>query len=133
MKYGDAALSGNAGLLKHLKDIDSLIADKEHYATLMHVNENQINQLDQLGLLNFNKGKSYAKVKLDANEKPEVIFILAIHNPRGSGLKTILDTREMTIYSESQKFDLRFFVASFSGYGLHSKCMLDLAEFRKLL
>lgn len=133
MKYGDGALGGSAGILKHLKDIDTLIANIEHYTNLVKVIENQFNQLDQLGLLNFNKGKSFAKVKLDASEKPEVIFILANHNPRASELRTILSSPEIIAYSESQRFDLRFFVASFAGYGLHSKCMRNLIEFRQLL
>ena len=32
MKYGDGALGGKAGMLKHLKDMDSLITNKESYA-----------------------------------------------------------------------------------------------------
>jgi hypothetical protein len=132
MKYGDGAIHGSAGILKHLNDIDGLIANTDHYSKLVKVIENQFNQLDQLGLLNFNKGKSFAKVNLDASEKPEVIFILANHNPRASGLKTILNTSELNAYSVSSRFDLRFFVASFAGYGLHSKCMFDLTRFREL-
>jgi len=133
MKYGDGALGGSAGLLKHLKDIDTLISNIDRYTKLLLTMETQFNQLDQLGLLNFNKGKSEARVKLDANDKPEVIFILANHNPRSPKLKTILSEPEFNIYEKSPVFDLRFFIASFSGYGLHSKCMLPLAEFRKLL
>ncbi len=95
--------------------------------------ENQFNQLDQLGLLKFNKSQRFTKISLDPNQKPEVIFLLANHNPRATGLKTILSTPEITAYSKSQHFDLRFFVASFAGYGLHEKCMLNLSEFRKLL
>jgi hypothetical protein len=133
MKYGDGALGGNAGLLKHLKDMDKLIANKVRYADLLLTMEHQFNQLDQIGLLNFNKGKSEAKVKLDANEKPEVIFILANHNPRSTNLKTILNTPEIDIYGQSKRFDLRFYVASFAGYGLHADCMLPLDEFRKFL
>ena len=133
MKYGDGALGGKAGMLKHLKDMDSLITNKVSYADKIHVIEKQFNQLDQLGLLKFNKGQGFTKVSLDPNEKPEVIFILANHNPRASGLKTILGSPEITAYSESQRFDLRFFVSSFAGYGLHAKCMLNLSEFRKRL
>ena len=133
MKYGDKVLGGKAGLLKHLKDMDSLITNREHYANLLNVIEHQFNQLDQLGLLNFNKGQKYVRIKVDPNQKPEVIFILANHNPRATGLKTILNTPEIAAYNESQLFDLRFFVASFAGYGLHSKCMRDLVEFRELL
>ena len=133
MKYGDSAVGGKAGMLKHLKDMDALITNEERYGILMHVIENQFNQLDQLGLLNFNKGKSFAKVKLDPNEKPEVIFILANHNPRATALKSILGSPEMSAFGESQHFNLKFFVSSFAGYGMHSKCMLDLPEFRERL
>ena len=133
MKYGDGAISGKAGLLKHLKDFDAFIADKTRYETLLQVIENQFVQLDRLELINFNKGKSFAKVKISPNEKPEIIFILANHNPRGTGLKKILETREFAEYGESHNFDLKFFVSSFAGYGLHTKCMLNLSDFLQLL
>ena len=133
MKYGDGALGGSAGLLKHLKDMDKLISNKDSYAKLLQTMDSQFNQLDELGLLKFNKSTSNAKVKLNANEKPEVIFILANHNPRSSKLKTILSDPEIDKYAQSQLFDLKFYVASFAGYGLHAKCMLPLVEFRTLL
>ena len=133
MKYGDGALGGSAGLLKHLKDMKNLVSNEESYAKLLKTMESQFNQLDELGLLKFNKGTSNAKVKLNTDEKPEVIFILANHNPRSPKLKTILSDPEIDKYAQSQLFDLKFCVASFAGYGLHAKCMLPLDEFRKLL
>lgn len=133
MKYGDGALEGSAGLLKHLKDMETLISNKDRYGKLMLTMESQFNQLDQLELLKFNKGTSEAKVKLNTDEKPEVIFILANHNPRSTKLKTILSDPEFEEYEKSKHFDLRFYVASFAGYGLHARCMHTLAEFRKLL
>lgn len=133
MKYGDAAIKGTSGLIKHLEDMTALISDKDRYSQLLNMMENQFNQLDQLGLLNFNKGTSEAKVKLDPTEKPEVIFMLANHNPRSSKLKDILDDPEMVNYEGSSLFDLRFFVASYSGYGMHVRNMLPLSEFRRLL
>jgi hypothetical protein len=132
MKYGDGVLAGNAGITKHLKDIEAMILDRSRYANLLQTMESQFNQLDQLGLLKFNKGTSNAKVVLDVNDKPEVIFILANHNPRSSKLKTILSDPEVDRYAQSPLFDLRFFVSSFAGYGLHSDCMLTMDEFRKL-
>lgn len=133
MKYGDGALGGKTGLLKHLKDMESLITNKTSYANMLHVIENQFDQLDELKLMKFNKSQGFSKITLDPNEKPEVIFILANHNPRATALKTILNTPEIAAYGESQHFDLKFFVSSFAGYGMHAKCMLDLDEFRKLL
>ena len=132
MKYGDGALGGEAGLLKHLRDMNVFLSDKKHYADLLGTMESQFNQLDELGLLNFNKGTSNAKVKLDPGHKPEVIFILANHNPRSPKLKKILSNPEIDKYEQEKLFDLRFYVASFAGYGLHSNCMCTLGEFRGL-
>jgi hypothetical protein len=132
MKYGDKALENDAGLLKHLKDMDAFISDKKQYTNLLQTMESQFNQLDELGLLSFNKGTSNAKVKLNPENKPEVIFILANHNPRSSKLYDILNDAEFDKYEHSELFDLRFYVASFAGYGLHADSMRTLAEFRKL-
>ena len=133
MKYGDGALGGKAGLLKHLQDIEALVSNQRLYADLLRTMESQFNQFVRLGLLNFNQCKNGTKVKLDSHDKPEVIFLLANHNPRSSKLKTILDDPEIQAYEQSQHFDLKFYVASFAGYGLHADCMLDLDEFLKLL
>lgn len=133
MKYGDSALDGSASMLKHLKDLEKLILDEDSYAKLLETMESQFNQLDELGLLKFNKSTSIAKVKLNVDDPPEVIFILANHNPRSTKLKEILRDPKIEKYAQSQLFDLKFFVASFAGYGLHARCMLSLAEFRKLL
>ncbi len=132
MKYGDGSLRCDAGLLKHLEDMDSFISERKQYTDLLLTMERQFNQLDELGLLNFNKGTSNAKVKLRPNDKPEVIFILANHNPRSSILKKILRSTELKKYAQSELFDLRFYVASFAGYGLHTDCMHTLAEFKEL-
>jgi hypothetical protein len=132
MKYGDGALGGKAGLLKHLQDMEALITNKKSYDSMTEVIANQFNQLDKLELLKFNKGRSFTGVAIDP-KNPEVIFLLANHNPRATGLKEILSSPEIEAYSKSPHFDLRFFVASFAGYGLHAKCMRTLAEFRELL
>lgn len=133
MKYGDDALGDPSGLLAHLKDMKNLVSNKDRYAKLLETTESQFNQLDELELLNYEKSKSHTKVKLNVDEKPEVIFILANHNPRRSELRTILSDPEIDQYAQSQLFDLKFYVASFAGYGLHSTCMLPLDKFRKLL
>jgi hypothetical protein len=132
MKYSDSALGGKAGLLKHLKDMESFISDKNRYKKLLETMVSQFNQLDQLGLLKFNKGTTNAEVKLNPKDKPEVIFILANHNPHSTKLKTILDDPEITPYGKSDQFDLKFYVASFAGYGLRANCMHTLDEFRNL-
>jgi hypothetical protein len=133
MKYGDGALDGSAGLLKHLQDIDSLISDSQRYSALLCTMEAQFNQLDKLGLLSFKRSTKGIKFELNVSERPEVVFILANHNPRSSRLETILNNPEIDEYEQSARFDLMFYVSSFAGYGLHADCMLPLSQFRKLL
>lgn len=133
MKYGDNALEGSAGILKHLKDIDVLISNQAKYTYLLETMTSQFNQLDDLGLMHFNHSRKGVKVELSTEDKTEVIFILANHNPRSTKLRSILNDAKVAVYEESPRFDLRFFVSNFSGYGLHSDCMLTLTEFRKLL
>jgi len=53
---------------------------------------------------------------------------LVDHNPRSQQLKKILIDPKIDEYEKLQLFDLRFFVASLAGYGLHAKRMLSLAE-----
>ena len=133
MKYGDGALGGSAGVLKHLRDIDALISNGVKYKALLETMERQFNQLDELGLLRFNRVANWKNIELNVNNKPEVIFILANHNPRSSKLHTTLNDPRIDDYDHLQNFDLRFFVASFAGYALHADCMLTLSQFRGLL
>ena len=133
MKYGDGALGGSAGLLKHLQDMDVLVSDPDKYKTLLETMESQFNQLEELDLLTFNRCTNGTKVKLSANDKPEVIIILADHNPRSIKLLTVLETPEVITFGRSEKFDLRFHVSSFAGYALHSDNMCTLDQFGKLL
>lgn len=133
VKYGDGALGGDAGIIKHLQDMEKLVSNKEKYAEVLQTMQNQFDQLDQLGLVRYNKGISNARVKLNTDDKPEVIFILANHNPRSTKLQSILNQPEVMRYAGSDLFDLRFYTARFAGYALHSDCMLPMDDFIKWL
>lgn len=131
MKYGEGALGGESGISKHLRDLEALIADRPKYAARLADIESQFHQLDRLGLLKFNKGTSNARVSLSAEDKPEVIFILANQNPRSKKLRNILKDSEIARYTDSPLFDLRFFVSMYAGYAMHTDCMLTYKEFMK--
>ena len=133
MKYGDGALSGNAGVLKHLRDINELISNRVKYEALIEMMEMQFNQLDELGLITFNRVANWTKIKMDSDLKPEIIFLFANHNPRSSKLSTILNNPEIEEYDHSSNFDLKFYVSSFSGYALHADSAVTLSQFRELL
>lgn len=130
MKYGDAALDGASGLVKHLQDIESVIGGTG-YPNLLTTMEDQFDLLDRLDLLRFNPSKAGTKVKFATDQKPEVIVVLANHNPRSQKLVSLL--ADLEAYDASEKFDLRFFAATFAGYALHSDCMFTLPQFRDLL
>lgn len=130
MKYGDSALTGNAGLIKHLHDIDDLLANKKSYASLVSTMESQFRQLDELGLLKYKRPGDKKSTMLSSKDKPEVILILANYNPRSSKLKSILRDPRLDDYSGSSNYDLKFFSASFAGYAMHSSCMLTLDAIR---
>ena len=137
MKYGDVALEGKAGLLKHLKDMEKLVKDKPKYINLLQTMQSQFNQLDKLELLDFKHARNLKIVLFDEKKpavlkKPELIFILANHNPRSPKLWKILMRSELDDYEHSELFDLKFYVNSFAGYGLHADCMYSLTEIRKL-
>jgi hypothetical protein len=133
MKYGDGALSGNAGVLKHLQDINKLISNRAKYEALIEMMEMQFNQLDELGLITFNRVANWTKIKLDFDVEPEIIFLFANHNPRSSMLSTILNNPEIEEYDHLPNFDIKFYVSSFAGYVLHAKSMVTLSQFRELL
>ncbi len=145
MKYGDNALHDDSGLLNHIEDVKNLIDNPDKYKCLLKTMESQFRQLDELGLIKFSHSEKYNDYKnskkeekkgwkLNANDKPEVIIILANHNPRERTLeKRILNNEKLIEWVESGRFDLRFFVSSFAGYGLHSNCMFPLTAFRELL
>ncbi len=124
MKYGIGAYDGAAGIAKHIADLNDILSDQENRDQLNQTIAVQFNQLSSLNLLRFNKSSKVGSVTVAG--RPEVVFLLSDHNPRSRKLLNTLDSVE-----ESPHFDLRFFAASFAGYGMHVSCMMNLAEFRK--
>ena len=126
MKYGIGAYDGDAGIAKHISDLKEILASSEKREMLNRTIADQFDQLLQLGLVQFNRSATYKRAVVSG--RPEVIFLLANHNPRSKKLLNILSTVE-----DPTDFDLRFFTASFAGYGMHDACMLGLSDFRELL
>jgi hypothetical protein len=137
MKYGDVALKGKSGLLEHLQQMVKFREDKQGYINLLQTMQTQFNQLDKLKLLNFKHARNLKILLYDENKpeevkKPELIFILANHNPRSPKLWKILMNSGLDKYEHSELFDLKFYVNRFAGYGLHADCMYSLTEIRRL-
>jgi hypothetical protein len=110
-----------------------LISDRAKYKELIEIMEMKFNQLDELGLITFNRVANWTNFKMDTDLKPEIIFLFANHNPRSSKLSTILNNPAIDAYNRSPNFDLKFYVSSFAGYALHADSMVSLSQFRELL
>jgi hypothetical protein len=126
MKYGIGAYDGEAGIAKHIADLQDILTNTVKCESLNNTISDQFAQLLDLGLVHFNKSAKYNRAVVSG--RPEVVFVLANHNPRSKKLLNILSDIE-----EPTEFDLRFFNASFAGYGMHDACMLGLTEFKELL
>ncbi|PTN37063.1 hypothetical protein [Desulfonatronum sp. SC1] len=134
VKYGDEALSGKSGLTEHLKKIEEFISSKNAYSESLAMMADQFRILDELQLMKFNKSKNELTIDLCSNaEKPQVIFIFANHNPRSRKLREIIENEVPESYENPENFDLRFFVSTFAGYGMHEASMLKRSAFLQLL
>ncbi|MET4515190.1 hypothetical protein ACVWZR_005314 [Bradyrhizobium sp. i1.3.1] len=126
MKYGIDAYDGEAGIKKHIQDLQSILSDPAKVHELSQTIADQFNQLSELNLISFNRSTAVETVSVSG--RPEVVFLLANHNPRSRKLLNIVQSID-----EPKSFDLRFFSAAFAGYGMHDVCMMTLQEFRKRL
>lgn len=127
MKYADDALGGTAGIEKHLQDVKKYLLSPGSLDVLRSGTEEQFNRLNQLGLVAHKKGAS--RVFKISTEQPELILLLANHNPRSKKLANLFDKIEPFSDEENNPFKLRFFVSSYAGYGMHSHNMLTFKEF----
>ena len=91
MKYGINALVGDLGLEKHLKDAYALKADEMSWGNLVRGLEVQIQQLDELELLKFNRSTRVERLEINKTDKPELIFLLANYNPASKKLVRFLE------------------------------------------
>ncbi len=127
-KYGDGAIGGEAGILKHIRDFTKFITKDADY---LHEEMKEIFNLKlNLGLIKGCK-KKIESIQSIKKYKPEVILLLANHDPEKTGLKKILlELIDSDDYKEFCKIaELKFAVASFMGYGLYEQGIYDLPTF----
>jgi len=134
MKYGDDALGGKtSGVIAHLKQFDKLLRDPDTCGELCDMAAGQINQLNDLDLILHTKseGRKFTVNK----DRVEVIFLFANHNPRSKKLLNELKSTEFSSLAAkmSEYCDIRFFVSSTAGYGMHRACMFKLDEYINFL
>ena len=111
MKYGDAALAGDAGLHEHIKDANAFLSEPGRVNDLETDMVRVFNQKRRLGLVDC--GKDLAGF---SDEQPMLLLVLANHDPGSTKLRDVL-----TDLPASPNADLRLATASFFGYGLYDQ------------
>lgn len=121
MKYGDGALSGKSGMIKHYDDFNTFTSNANTVSSFKSEMVNLLVQKRKLGLIpclleSVNKNNIE-----DFSDKIELIFLIANHDPAKSILQTELN-------SLSDK-NIKFVTANFMGYGLYKQNVFDLNQF----
>jgi hypothetical protein len=127
MKYGDNSLSGDSGLQKHLSDFDKFLGDAQKVEAVRADMEKVFQQKCELGLVSGLQKHQYS-ISLSA-DAPEVIFLLADHDPDSDRLRQAL----APLRAEDYSFPIRFATASLMGYGLFESRMMSLERFKESL
>ena len=126
VKYGDGALTGAAGIQKHLDDFQSFINDNKKVEAFCEDMSKVFAQKCKLGLI---EGLKESQYEITINpENPEVIFIFANHDPDSKVLPTILQSIEPQKYT----FPILIAKASNMGYGLYTEHLIPVSEFKIL-
>ena len=111
VKNGDNALIGDAGLHKHIRDINNFVNEREKFDTFKEDMVNVFNQKRDLGLIDC--GKNLVSFN---DDPPLLLLALANHDPGSFKLR-----RELDSLPDSPHVELRIATASFLGYGLYDQ------------
>jgi len=127
MKFGDGALIGNAGIRKHLDDLQEFLTDADNLENIKNEMIEMFKQKRALGLYPGLNGNKNEIVEISNEGKPEFILLFAGHDPESKILGRELGKIKL---SEDSFFDLKIATANFTGYGLYQEAILDLSEFK---
>jgi hypothetical protein len=125
MKFGDGALSGNAGLKKHVSDIDTFLGTDENFKEIRKEMQTIFKQKRELGLF-LSLTNNSNEIKAISEKKPQFILLLSAHDPESKKL-----INELVLLPDPKNCDLKIAVANFMGYGLYQEAMYNLDDFRK--
>jgi uncharacterized protein YlbG (UPF0298 family) len=124
MKYGKDSINGSSGIEKHLEDAKEFVFNNKEF--LCQGLEKQLDQLRKLGLIKYTNSET-KKLTINCSDKVEIVFLLANYNPNSD---LLLKSLENIKDEASERYDLKFFRASFAGYGLRHSSMLTLDAFK---
>lgn len=128
MKYGDGALTGSAGIVKHIEDVLRYVR-KEGFAGIKQEMLGSFSQQRELGLVPALAHNCNSVETLD--DQVDYLFILTNHDPDSDKLQRVLDEVEEKFGIENLGFTIKFCVSNFMGYGIYRDNVYSLKEFRE--
>ena len=123
VKYGDGALRGDAGIRKHLSDMNQFLTNKELLKDFCEDMSQVFRQKCELGLVEGLVEKQY-QVSIRP-EDVEVIFIFANHDPDSR----ILDDELSIAKAQNYPFPIKIAQSSMMGYGLYANRLKNLSDY----
>ncbi|MGI6238926.1 MAG: hypothetical protein ACOYI5_04785 [Christensenellales bacterium] len=128
VKYGDHALTGASGLIKHMRDLESFLRIQPLAGFCSEV-QRMLNQKNELGLISG--VKKTTPVTLDPAQKPEYILLFANHKPTSSILRRELKAAvQSDVYQRLGNLaNIRIAASSLMGYGLYEREMRSVEEY----
>ena len=121
MKYGDRALSGTAGMKKHLDDFNLFISDSSAVLDFKSEMISIFSQKRELGLIPCLSSEENSNPIKEFADDIELAFIIANHDPASTKLKTEL--------SSCGAISAKFITSNFMGYGIYKESIFDIKEF----
>lgn len=129
MKVGDGAIGGSAGLVKHLEDFIAFLSAPGALSALQAEMLTVFNQKRELGLV------PNCKNPIDSfAETPEILLLLANHDPAKSALRTEVANAEAAIERLRElDVEVRIINASFCGYAIYEEHIVAWDDFVNVL
>jgi len=125
MKYGDGALSGKAGMEKHIEDLKRYIS-KQGLEGIKKEMLEVFKQQRLCGLIPALKN-NLNPISIFADEV-DYLFILANHDPDSRKLYDILNNVNKAYGESDLGFKVKFCVSNFMGYGIYKQNVYSLDE-----
>jgi hypothetical protein len=126
LKYGDGALSGQSGILKHIRDFKEYL-NKYGLKSVRDEMVALFKQKRELGLIPALVNNK--NVIEEFSCETDFIFLFANHDPATSNLRSVLDVLTKKYPAYDLGVNLKFCTSNFMGYGLYKQSIYSLTEF----
>lgn len=120
MKYGDGALKGSAGMVKHINDFNQFLSNPKEVTNFKSEMITALQQKRELGLMPCLSEEKNSNEVTEVHPDIDFIFLIANHDPASS----IMRTEMLKLPS-----DIKFCASNFTGFGLFKENVFTRDQF----